>query len=73
MISSKGNDFTVKHSVLPGQIRSRLDGLVASVPVDRSHTYEAQHTSLQLVLKRQARITTTGKLKSQVTTTRYGN
>jgi hypothetical protein len=49
MISSQGNDFTVKHSVLPGQIRFRLDGLVASVPVDRSHTYEAHHTSLQPV------------------------
>ena len=47
MISSKGNDFTVKQSVLPGQIRFRLDCLAASVPVDQSHTYEAQHTSLQ--------------------------
>jgi hypothetical protein len=47
MISSKGNDFTVKHSVLPGQIRFRLDCLAASVPVDQSHIYEAQHTSLQ--------------------------
>ncbi len=58
MISSKGNEFTVKHSVLPGQIRFRLDGLVASVPVEGSCTIEeltrtdnskAKHASLDLV------------------------